>query len=109
MKAIVLTRRIGERILIGDGIAVEVTSLHLSKVRLRIEAPGIRVLRAELVEGGTAQCPRCDGTGEVWTAAGSLRPCTLCAGARRIDHDIAQAEGALAAVVVERRIRRTTT
>lgn len=106
MKAIVLTRRLGERILIGEGISVEVTRLNRSQVRLRIDAPGIRVMRAELVEGAAVSCPRCDGTGEVWTAAGSLRRCSLCAGQRRVDHDIAEAEVALAAVVVERRTRR---
>jgi carbon storage regulator len=61
---LVLTRKIGERILIGDGIVVEVAAVQGRSVRLGIEAPpGVVVLRQELVEaervsepGATTSC-----------------------------------------------------
>jgi carbon storage regulator len=48
---LVLTRRSGERILIGDNIWVTVVSVERGKVRLGIEAPpDVVVLRQELAE-----------------------------------------------------------
>jgi carbon storage regulator len=47
---LVLTRKVGERIRIGDEIIVTVTSLGHGKVRLGIDAPRtVPVLRAELM------------------------------------------------------------
>jgi carbon storage regulator len=46
---LVLTRRAGERLLIGDNIAVTVVRAERGKVRLGIEAPpDVVVLREEL-------------------------------------------------------------
>jgi carbon storage regulator len=49
---LVLTRKVGERIRIGEDIIVTVTSLGHGKVRLGIDAPrAVPVLRAELMPG----------------------------------------------------------
>lgn len=46
---LVLTRKIGEKILIGDGIAITVVDIGRSRVKLGIEAPaGHKILREEL-------------------------------------------------------------
>ena len=46
---LVLTRRIGEQIVIGDSIRVTVTAVHGDRVRLGITAPAsIRVDRKEV-------------------------------------------------------------
>ncbi len=47
---LVLTRKIGENILIGDGVVVTVRDMRGGRVRLSIEAPSdVLVLRGELV------------------------------------------------------------
>jgi carbon storage regulator len=47
---LVLTRKVGERIIIGDGIVVTVTAVHRNQVRIGIEAPRVMpVLRGELI------------------------------------------------------------
>ena len=46
---LVLTRRIGEEILIGENIRVQVVEVQRGRVRLGISAPGdVHILRAEL-------------------------------------------------------------
>ncbi len=48
---LVLTRKRGERILIGDDIVVTVMDVKGDSVRIGIEAPsGVRIHRAEVVE-----------------------------------------------------------
>ena len=48
---LVLTRKRGERIQIGDGIFIKVIKTGKSTVKLGIEAPdNVRVMRAELCE-----------------------------------------------------------
>ncbi len=48
---LVLTRKLGEKIHIGDGITLTVLELRGNRVRLGIDAPSdVRVLRAELKE-----------------------------------------------------------
>lgn len=48
---LVLSRKLGEKIHIGDGITLTVLEMRGNRVRLGIDAPGdIRVLRAELHE-----------------------------------------------------------
>jgi carbon storage regulator len=47
---LVLTRKVGERIVIGDGITVEVLSVKGNRIRLGIEAPpGVSIVREELL------------------------------------------------------------
>jgi carbon storage regulator len=53
---LVLTRRIGEAILIGADIRVTVVTLSRQRVRLGITAPlAVTVARSELVEDGVFQ------------------------------------------------------
>lgn len=48
---LVLTRKVGEKILIGDDIVVNVLDINHSNVRIGIEAPGrISILRFEVYE-----------------------------------------------------------
>jgi carbon storage regulator len=50
---LVLTRRLGERILIGDAIAVEVVNVYGGAVRLMVTAPReVRIVREELLGRG---------------------------------------------------------
>jgi carbon storage regulator len=49
-RMLVLTRKLGERILIGDDITITMVDIGRSRVKLGIEAPaGHRILRSELV------------------------------------------------------------
>jgi carbon storage regulator len=46
---LVLTRKRGEKVVIGNGITVTVVSVHGNTVRIGVEAPDqVRILRAEL-------------------------------------------------------------
>lgn len=46
---LILTRKLGERILIGDDIVVRLVRVDANSVRIGIEAPhDVRILRAEL-------------------------------------------------------------
>jgi carbon storage regulator len=48
---LVLTRKMGESIYLGDDIKITVTEIKGHKIRLGIDAPGsIRILRSELAE-----------------------------------------------------------
>lgn len=50
---LVLSRRLGEKIWIGDDIVLVVTSIDGAKVRLGIEAPpSVKILREELLPAG---------------------------------------------------------
>lgn len=47
--SLVLTRRIGESILIGDSIVVRIAAINGTQVRVAIDAPAeIKILREEL-------------------------------------------------------------
>lgn len=60
---LVLTRRIGEQLLIGDDILVEVLEISGEQVRLGVTAPrGVKVLRDELLDEDEQH--RWRGTGE---------------------------------------------
>ncbi|HEX5103315.1 MAG TPA: carbon storage regulator [Pirellulaceae bacterium] len=49
---LVLSRKVGERILIGDQIAITVVRINATTVRLGIDAPSkLAVVREELAEG----------------------------------------------------------
>jgi carbon storage regulator len=48
---LVLTRKSGEKVMIGNGITVTVIEVNGSQVRLGFDAPNqVRILRAELTE-----------------------------------------------------------
>jgi carbon storage regulator len=62
MGKLVLSRKVRERIVVGDRIAVEIVSIKGNTVRIAIEAPKeVKVLRQEIVnlqsdsEGGTTE------------------------------------------------------
>jgi carbon storage regulator len=48
---LVLGRKTGEKILIGDDITVAVLAVNGDKVKIAVDAPkGVKILRGELVE-----------------------------------------------------------
>jgi carbon storage regulator len=48
---LVLSRKVGEKIVVGDGITLTITRCHNGQVRLGIEAPpDVPILRAELAD-----------------------------------------------------------
>ena len=56
---LVMTRRPGEKVVIGNGITVTVVEVRGDRVRVGIEAPGqVRILRGELAcrQGEPAAC-----------------------------------------------------
>ena len=53
---LVLSRKAGERILIGDDVAITVVRIGPNSVRIGIEAPkSMNIVREELCDFGTAQ------------------------------------------------------
>lgn len=49
--AITLCRKVGDSILIGENVEVEVVRVHGGQVRIRVKAPrSVEILRKELVE-----------------------------------------------------------
>lgn len=51
-----LTRKVGERIVIGDAITVTVVDVKGDSVRISIEAPKeVRILRGELLDATAAE------------------------------------------------------
>ncbi len=55
---LVLTRKVGEKILIGDDITITVVDLGKSRLKLGIEAPaGHRILRSELIAESHGSSP----------------------------------------------------
>ena len=63
---LVLTRKVGETILIGDDIVITVVNIGNSRMKLAIDAPaGHRILRSELEPHGS--CPSTETVGPlVW-------------------------------------------
>ena len=54
---LVLSRKVGERIVIGDGIVVTVSRISNNRVALGISAPAeVREIRAELAADAAAPC-----------------------------------------------------
>ncbi len=52
---LVLSRKVGQRIVLSGGVVITVAALHGSQVRLGVEAPrDVHVLREEIV--GTDRC-----------------------------------------------------
>ncbi|MBI1917262.1 MAG: carbon storage regulator CsrA [Planctomycetes bacterium] len=58
---LVLNRKVGERIVIGDEIVITVVSVHGQQVRVGIEAPGsVPIWREELLNTAAASRPAPD-------------------------------------------------
>jgi carbon storage regulator len=72
-RMLVLTRKLGEKILIGDDITITVVDIAKSRVKLGIEAPaGHQILRSELViETEPTEARRDAGAGAVRTEIAS--------------------------------------
>lgn len=52
---LVLTRKVGEKVYVGDGIIITVLEVKGARIRVGIDAPGaVRIVRGELVELATA-------------------------------------------------------
>jgi carbon storage regulator len=67
---LVLSRKVGERILIGDNISVTVVRITGSGVRIGVEAPSeMTVIRQELKE-------QMESRGVTESRAAELRPCS---------------------------------
>lgn len=64
---LVLSRKVNERILIGENVVVTIVRVHGNVVRLGIEAPAaVRVLRSELVDRpAPSSSPPSTGEGNV--------------------------------------------
>ncbi|WP_309069387.1 carbon storage regulator CsrA [Microbacterium sp.] len=62
---LVLTRRIGERILIGDDVEVTILDVKGDSIRIGIDAPrSTRIQRAEIVEAVRDENARAAGVGD---------------------------------------------
>jgi carbon storage regulator len=68
---LVLTRKVGETILIGDDIAITVVDIEKSRLKVAIDAPARhRILRSELEVHASSPCAEPVGCGE---GEGALR------------------------------------
>ena len=71
---LVLTRKLMEKLFIGDDICVTVVRLEAGQVRLGIEAPReVSVVRAELVPERDAMGPHSGAGGRSNSARGEIR------------------------------------
>ncbi len=62
---LVLTRRIGEKVLIGDDVEVTILDIKGDSIRIGIDAPrSTRIQRAEIVEAVRAENAEAAGAGE---------------------------------------------
>jgi carbon storage regulator len=60
-RMLVLSRKLGEKILIGDDVTITVVDIGKSRMKLGIEAPaGHHILRSELVVEGEETATRSD-------------------------------------------------
>jgi carbon storage regulator len=60
-RMLVLTRKVGEKILIGDDVTITVVDIGKSRLKLGIEAPaGHRILRSELIAEDQTPSTGCD-------------------------------------------------
>ncbi len=62
---LVLTRKLGERIMIGEGIELKVLAVNGGRVRIGITCPDdVRVLRSELIESQISTAAKGPAAGE---------------------------------------------
>jgi carbon storage regulator len=67
---LVLTRRVGEELVIGDGIRITLVAIHGKQVRLGITAPEhVLIRRAELGCAPAEAVPPAAKEGEGWRSA----------------------------------------
>lgn len=72
---LVLSRRIGEKIVIGDGIVVTVVEVHRDSVRLGVDAPrSVPVNRAELLQAVSEENQAAMSGTEAAAALQSIKP-----------------------------------
>jgi carbon storage regulator len=58
-----LTRRIGQSLIVGDGVTITVKSVRGDRVRLSVDAPqGVRIARQEIIEELDAAAKRALGS-----------------------------------------------
>jgi carbon storage regulator len=82
---LVLTRKVGERIVVGDDIEITVVSLRRDQVRLAIAAPRcVSVYRGELVERVRAENAAA-ARGAALVRAGEAEQVAVAAGALKLD------------------------
>lgn len=61
---LVLSRGVGEKIVIGDDITITVVRIGPNGVRIGIDAPGdVPIVREELIQRERDVCPKCGGIG----------------------------------------------
>ena len=76
---LILNRKVGERILIGDSITVSVQRVAGNRVSLAIEAPGdVRIMRFEL-EGSDTSVPAAVSKALTAGLARQVGPCSRVA------------------------------
>lgn len=81
---LVLTRKIGESIVIDDEIVLKVTAIQGNRVKVSLEAPqSRRILRGEIAEGATKAQPPATETS--WTRNSGETP-RVDASAARLAH-----------------------
>jgi carbon storage regulator len=73
---LVLSRKAGEKVIIGDGITVTVLEVIGNRIRIGIEAPNhIRILRAELLDHSSDEPLDPDLVGKPdWSATDTTHP-----------------------------------
>jgi carbon storage regulator len=68
---LVLTRKLGEKVVIDGNITVTVVAIDANRVRLGIEAPGeVRIIRSELLDSATGLDPDLEAKPAQWRGAG---------------------------------------
>jgi carbon storage regulator len=77
VQVLVLSRKLGEKIWLGESICITVVDIDRGKIRLGIEAPrDLPIYRGEIRPGAPTRCPACKGSG----AAGAGIACETCGG-----------------------------
>jgi len=83
---LVLSRRVGEKIVIGDDIVVTVVEVHRDSVRLGVDAPrSVPVNRAELLEAVTAENVRSLSDTESVAALDAFKEINPAGEGRKVD------------------------
>ena len=74
---LVLTRKVGESIVIDDEIVLKVTAVQGSRIKLAIEAPRARrIMRGEIADGTESNSPAPRQTDSQWSKSGTEGRCS---------------------------------